>query len=227
MIIGGSKDIVLIKKIYLNIWTLRDEVQAVITARAEAGQGKVSVEDLIEEYKSRASLDSKDNTTLEVLDGGKSEGAPEAQAESKEDEAEKTPSSITVTQRRPNIPSEKLHNGTTILSELNMEEMYFFSDQNFLEGQSIVIEFLVPNRFVLNANVFYSRPYNRKSRIIRDKNFIYRVAVKFSFLKPGERTLLRQFVKSVGPGAAQAVAPPEKAVKAQGEGLDELDDLDL
>jgi hypothetical protein len=219
MILGSSKDPVLIKKIYLSIWTLRDEVEAVISERVGSGDSKnISVDDLIKEYKTKSPLEvaAGGSGTLEVLDGGKTkedeeetsaleESAEEKTEEEKtegESESSSTEESVTaesseksetvnIIQRRPKLPEGKLYKGTTVLTELNMEEMYFFSNQTFLEGQSIVIEFMIPTKFVLNADVFYSRPYNHKSRIIRDTNLIYRVAVRFSFLKPGERTLLR------------------------------------
>jgi hypothetical protein len=260
MILGSSKDPVLIKKIYLQIWTLRDEVEAIITARVSAGESEViSVEDLIEEYKTRspAEIAAGGSGTLEVLDGGKVEEVEvekeeeEAKAstedsaeENEEDKAEEASSEdqkeeasasddqkgedqpVNVIQRRPKLSEDKLYKGTTVLTELNMEEMYFFSNQTFLEGQSIVIEFLIPNKFILNADVFYSRPYNHKSRIIRDNNLIYRVAVRFSFLKPGERTLLRQFVQSVEPDLSKQ-AKPKAAPKKESDSFDDLDDLDL
>lgn len=254
MILGSSKDPVLIKKIYLRIWTLRDEVEAVIKARIASGEAEnLSVEDLIEEYKSKSLVNNDGSVTLEVLNGGKSEeeeqaeSGAEAEAEEKSEEDSEESSDeasseesteeasataidpdapVDVIQRRPELPEDKLYNGTTVLTELNMDEMYFFSNQSFLEGQSIVIEFLVPNKFIVNANVFYSRPYNMKSRIIRDNNLIYRVAVRFSFLKPGERTLLRQFVQSVEPDMSKHVKP-KAAPKKESDGFDDLDDLDL
>ncbi len=256
MILGSSKDPVLIKKIYLRIWTLRDEVEAVISERISSGEtDTVSVEDLIKEYKTRSPLEvAAGGSGLEVLDGGKTEDEAEAEASS-EEAAEETPEeekeeatadsseessdeevaakdseeksdAVNVMQRRPKLAEGKLYKGTTVLTELNMEEMYFFSNQSFLEGQSIVIEFMIPNKFVLNADVFYSRPYNHKSRIIRDTNLIYRVAVRFSFLKPGERTLLRQFVQSVEPDLSKH-AKPKTAPKKEADSFDDLDDLDL
>jgi hypothetical protein len=258
MILGSSKDPVLIKKIYLRIWTLRDEVEAVISERISSGEtDSLSVEDLIQEYKSRSPLEvAAGGSGLEVLDGGKAEDETEAEAseesaeenpeenseekeeasadsseESSEEEAsandgEDKSEAVNVMQRRPKLPEGKLYKGTTVLTELNMEEMYFFSNQSFLEGQSIVIEFMIPNKFVLNADVFYSRPYNHKSRIIRDTNLIYRVAVRYSFLKPGERTLLRQFVQSVEPDLSKH-AKPKAAPKKEADSFDDLDDLDL
>lgn len=260
MILGSSKDPVLIKKIYLSIWTLRDEVEAVISERVSSGDSEnISVDDLIKEYKTRTPLEvaAGGSGTLEVLDGGKSkedEADADASAESSEDisdketdsektegeaegseeetvaadaaEASEESEAVNVIQRRPKLPEGKLFKGTTVLTELNMEEMYFFSNQTFLEGQSIVIEFLIPNKFILNADVFYSRPYNLKSRIIRDTNLIYRVAVRFSFLKPGERTLLRQFVQSVEPDLSSH-AKAKTAPKKEADSFDDLDDLDL
>src|SRR3989339_401838 len=102
-------------------------------------------------------------------------------------------------QRRPNLPPQDIAIGKTILSEFYMDKMYFFCGRHFLAGESIVIEFLVPKAFIVNAHVLFSTEYNMKSRIISENKLPYRTGVKFSFLRPGERTLLRHFLTSIGP----------------------------
>ncbi|MBT3584173.1 MAG: hypothetical protein HN509_04665 [Halobacteriovoraceae bacterium] len=258
MIYGNSNDPVLIKKIYLRIWTLRDEVEAVIRTRIERSEGEEipKFEDLMEEYRERPPMLSPQ---LEVLEGGASEDAEEGEenaedsAEEESEEAEEQSAEaaadgdqteeaqadapkdegdsgkVDILQRFPVIPAEKIFRGTTVLSELTMDYMYFFSSQSFLEGQSIVIEFLVPKKFIINASVAYCRAYNMRSRIISEGKLPYRVAVKFSFMREGERTLLRNFVASVEPEVQVIEAPKPSGGGGGGDedGFDELDDLDL
>ncbi len=101
-----------------------------------------------------------------------------------------------------------------------MDHLYFFSNQDFTEGQSIVVEFQVPKRFIVNINVAYSRPFNMKSRIISDRKLPFRVVGSFSFLKEGERTLLRQ------PEVKEVVAVKKKAQDSGDEDDGEFGDLD-
>ena len=95
------------------------------------------------------------------------------------------------------IPEEKVALGKTILSEISMDRILFFCNHSFIEGQSIVIKFNIPQAFVVNADIKYCRPFNFKSRIISKNSYNFRVLADFTFLKPGERALLRQFIQSI------------------------------
>ena len=97
----------------------------------------------------------------------------------------------------PNISEEKISKGKTVLSEITMDKMFFFTNKAFTEGQSIVIQFCIPRAFVVNADILYCRTFNLKSRIISQNNFTHRALIRFNFLKEGERALLRQFLQSV------------------------------
>ncbi len=70
-----------------------------------------------------------------------------------------------------NLSDDKISKGKTILSEIGMEKMFFFSSKAFTEGQSIVIQFCIPKTFIVNADVIYCRPFNIKSRIISQNNY--------------------------------------------------------
>ncbi len=128
---------------------------------------------------------------------------------------------------RPKLPPEQIVIGRTILSEVHMDKIFFFSDYNFVEGQSIVIEFQIPKRFIVNANIAYCRNYNMKSRIIRTNQLKFRVCAEFNFLKKGERTLLRDFLRSVEPQVkGKAEAKGQKSAEDSGDDLfNELDNL--
>lgn len=251
MIHHNSTDPVLIKKITLRIWTLRDEVEAVIEQKKVAN-GDVTIDEIAQEYKKLEAIQSENNDNVIDLNASvadtsgedemakamaEAEGDSEAQETSEEgadeadsqSETEETNSdgNIIVLQRHPRIPEDKLIHGKTILQEVDMEHMFFFSDKRFLEGQSIVIEFLIPKRFVVNAEVLYSRQYNRKSRVISEKKLSFRNAVRFTFLKTGERTLLRQFIQSVEADIPEPIKVKPKAKQEEADEFDDLDDLDL
>jgi len=134
--------------------------------------------------------------------------------------------SIKVYQRALNLNEEKISNGKTLLSEIYMDQIYLFADKHFFEGQSIVIEFVIPKKFTLNAKVLFCAKYNLKNRIISKYNLSYRVCAQFTFIKKGEKTLLRQFLTSVEPDIRN-----EKEVKKvvkEDESIDNiLDGLDL
>lgn len=245
LIYQQSSDPVYVKKIYLKMWRLRDEVEAVIAHKTARGE-EVDSDAISQEYSYQGPLKQGQ---LELIQGGEDASPPEEEAvaaEASESDAAAAPpaesdeaaqvseeSGVEIIQRSSDfLPSEKIFKGMSVLSELGMDHMYFFCNHKFIEGQSIVIEFQIPNRFVINAEVVYCRAFNIRSRIISSDRLPYRIAVKFSFLKPGERTLLREFVASVEPKLEQApkkdVSKPQVVEDAGGsEGFDELDGLDL
>ena len=254
MIYNNSNDPVLIKKIPLRVWTLRDEIEAVIQARIESGEytkdNKPSVEDLILEYATKKPLEKYIEPTAKgglklVAEEGAEEAGDDSETDSQEAETEEADSEesskeeveakpeakapVDVLQRRPKLSEDKLYNGTLILAELEMSHLYFFTNKQFTVGQSIVVEFLIPKKFSLNLDVAYCRAFNLKSRIISSQNYRYRVAAKFTFLKEGERTLLRQFIKSVEPEVTKHVAIKPVAVKESeaDDDFGDLDDLDI
>lgn len=251
MIYNNSNDPVLIKKIPLHVWTLRDEIEAVIQARIESGQytkdNKPSVEDLILEYATKKPLEKFVEPTAKgglklVAEEGEAEESSEEESseetdseveESAEEQVEAKPEEakapVDVVQRRPKLTEDKLYNGTLILAELEMSHLYFFTNKQFTVGQSIVVEFLIPKKFSLNLDVAYCRAFNLKSRIISSQNYRYRVAAKFTFLKEGERTLLRQFIKSVEPEVKKHIPIKPVTVKESedDDGFGDLDDLDI
>ncbi len=302
MIYGGSNDPVYIKKISLRLWTLRDELEAVIEKRlAHMGPDadrKQAISDLLEEYASKgpsaavipisdsggmlgssgeelddlgaamaaamggaeASDDAPDPfeaamaeaaaegegetdnseeaapaedpfeaamaTAMEGNEGGESAPAPLMESGTVVDESDSNV--VTLFQRRPSLPDHKIFNGKTVMAEVGMDEIYFFCQTKLLVGQSVVIEFQIPKRFRLCAEVRYCRQYNMKSRIISENALPYRVVAKWTYLRSGERTLLRQFIESIEP--VVPVFKPTGQIKPKeddGDEFDELDDLDL
>lgn len=94
---------------------------------------------------------------------------------------------------------EKISYGFTLLSDLNMESFLSFTKDKFLQGQSVVVEFLIPQNFMMTADVTYCHFYAMRSRIISSTKPDYRLQCRFTYSIPGERENLRQFLKSIEP----------------------------
>lgn len=257
MIHNSSSDPVLIKKISLKIWSLRDEIEARIQAQLEAGEVTPEVLDtkvaeLQSEYTKKSGAgdnvlqlktaedlpadgeDEMAKAMAAAMEGGVDDAAPEESTEANNVVSMSGApvidgNVISIAIESPvNLSEDKISKGKTILSEIGMEKMFFFSNKAFTEGQSIVIQFCIPKTFIVNADVIYCRPFNIKSRIISQNNYTHRMLIKFNFLKEGERALLRQFIQSIEPDVTKVVkkAPTEEADSGEGD-FGELDDLGL
>lgn len=112
---------------------------------------------------------------------------------------------------------DKISYGFVLLSDINMEEMLTFTKEKFLHGQSVTVEFLIPQPFMMTADVAYCHHYAMRSRIISSSKPDYRIQLKFAFGIPGERDTLRNFLKSIEP-----TLPPEKKKAKKEESEDDL-----
>ncbi|MFG1482031.1 hypothetical protein ABMA79_02965 [Halobacteriovorax sp. HFRX-2_2] len=222
MIHGKSSDPVLIKRIKVNVWTLRDEVEAAVKLRYKNGE-KPNIDDLIEIYKDKGELPINDSIEDEeaALD-------PQALADAAMAGDNVTPIKETkiIKQFIPDLPPAKVYVGNILLSELYMDGMYFFCEKQFTQGQSIVVDIQIPNRIILNGVVIFSRTYNMKSRIISQTSMPFRTGIKFTFLKEGERTLLRNFIKSIEPEVREEPTAPAAAKENSSDGDDDFDLFD-
>jgi hypothetical protein len=233
MIHGNSQDPVIIKKIKLKIWHLRDEIEATIQARLKSNPDAEtpSIDDLVKEYKVAPAIGSAEGLSI-VPDEEPAQEEETSDGETSADEtgepAEKAETSdlATIKQRIPVLPEDKIIHGTAVLAELDIDHLYLFTNKQFLAGQSVVIEFCVPKRFVINADVIFSRAYNMKSRIISEVKLPFRTGLQFTFLKEGERTLLRNFILSIEPTVPEPTVDMTKIAKKEDD-FDELDDFDL
>jgi hypothetical protein len=248
MIHNSSKAPVLIKKISLRIWSLRDEIETKISEELESDPNKeIDLSPIRNSYKKNLQninnvvelktgndLDNSEDEMAKAMKGeDTSETTSEEILESDNKESDsnvvnlnpENSNIIDIIQNIPNIDESKIAIGKTVLSEITMDKMFFFGNKAFVEGQSIVIQFCIPKMFCINADVLYCRPFNLQSRIISKNNYAYRVLIKFTFLKDGERALLRQFIQSIEPDISKMEAQTEEDKKDAG--FNELDDLGL
>ena len=235
----ASKDPVFVKKIALRIWSLRTEIEEIVRFRIlESKKQDIDpppIDDLIKEYAGSVAPQDietifsqiKSKTDKENGDNEEEEKEEEAEEESppKEGEEEKGEENI-VYQRKPIIPEERVTKGKTLLSEINMVYLFLFCENSFIEGKNIVIEFLIPKTFSLNAEVLHCRKHTMRSRVISEQKLPFRACFKFTFLKPGEKSLLRQFLSSIEPERV-VEAPSEESGEKSDDDFGELDDLDM
>ncbi len=240
MIHNSSSDPVLIKKISLKIWSLRDEIEARLQEKLTAApETDINIEEFRVQFlksenstsnlvalKTGADLDTSEDEMARAMAGGDDPEPEEPEATTPETLIPtENANIINIVFAHPVVPEEKIFNGKTVLSEISMEKMFFFCNKGFTEGQSIVLQFCIPKMFLMNADILYCRPYNMQSRIISKNKYIYRVLIKFTFLKEGERALLRQFIQSIEPDLSK-IETKEKSSKNEDD-LSELDDLGL
>lgn len=106
---------------------------------------------------------------------------------------------------------DKISYGFVLLSDINMEHMLTFLKDKFLQGQSVTVEFLIPQNFMMTADVVYCHHYAMRSRIISSSKPDYRLQCKFAFAIPGERDTLRNFLKSIEPTIQHTKKPKKDA----------------
>ncbi|MCT4641107.1 MAG: hypothetical protein N4A33_02345 [Bacteriovoracaceae bacterium] len=210
-IINKSNHPVLIKKIPVQIWTVRDEIEFAISQRY-IQQENPNIDDLKEYYsaiKKEEQTQSSDNSE---------------EQESKNSDAEENKDTIQQIQR--SASKENTYDGRLFLADISSKGTLLFSEKRYLPGQNIVIKFQVKEPFVLSAEVKNVHHAGRNSKIIQAKKFDYRISCEFSFLCEGEKEDLISFLRSIDP-----VIPPDpkqmKSTKSSEQEDDEEDFEDL
>ncbi len=243
MIYNKSGHPVEVKKISIRLWGVRDEIEAAIGRRmkeCDAAGVPLYIEDIKKfynlNYQSTGNLlrivpdpeaDDQMASLMESISEDVAEAAEEAESQTLS-EAEgiiaeqasqghetKKPNPILERPYQRQAPDlDKVSYGFILLSDINMETMMSFTKDKFLHGQSVVVEFLIPQQFMLTADVTYCNHYAMKSRIISSTKPDYRIQCKFSFALQGERENLRNFLRSIEPTIKPA---KKKAPKAEEE----------
>jgi len=166
-----------------------------------------------EKAETTATAEDADAAAAEMLSGQTTEATPEAA---------KTQTLNIYTRT---IPSEEsLSHGNLLLSDINMDMALDFSKHPFTIGQSVAIEFLIPKNFIMSAEIDYCQSIIFKSKVISDKKPEYRIRLRFKHAYPGERTNLRNFLKSIEPDISVKNKPGAKTESAKTE--NSQDDID-
>lgn len=114
---------------------------------------------------------------------------------------------------------DKISYGFTLLSDINMDAFLSFTKDKFLQGQSVVVEFLIPQTFMMTLDVIYCHHYAMRSKIISSSKPDYRLQCRFTYSFAGERDQLRSFLKSIEPNLPQDKKKAKKEVEDDNLGL--------
>lgn len=226
MIYNKSGHPVEVKKISIRLWGLRDEIEAALGRRmkeCEAAEIPLFIEDIKKFYNLSSEEENPDNVLSLKKATDQNDGVnslmesigEEVKADDNKtlSEAEniiaeqslqgletKKPNPILERPYQRQAPDlEKVSYGFLLLSEVNMEHFLSFTKDKFLQGQSVVVEFLIPQNFMMTADVTYCHYYAMRSRIISSTRPDYRLQCKFTFSIKKERENLRNFLKSIEP----------------------------
>ena len=119
---------------------------------------------------------------------------------------------------RPQLKQDQLARGIVTLLDLNMNMISCFSSQDYLSGQTVIIEFLIPRPFFLTGEVLRCYNYGRKSKVISNKQLDFRLHVKWTYAFPNERSTLKKFLKSILPEIPQETDTPKTSGHEQTRG---------
>lgn len=233
IIIDSSNHPVEIKLVELSFWSLRDEVQHYYREKVkELGEEKKKeiIKELDKEYthtgtppgdkkdapaegekpKEEGKEEEKEEEKSE--EGEKAEGAEgdEKTEEDSGDAANETLENVMAKNPKlkviPPIDKDKIVKGFLFLSDINMTDLSFFSPVPFKIGQYIFLDLNISNSFIVSADIVDCKKISLGGRIIRERKGEFRIKAKLLFLRKGERTLLRNLVKSIEP----EIPPPPK-----------------
>ncbi len=203
-----------VKKISVRIWALRDEIEAALERRikeCEAAGVPLYIDDIKKFYK----LETAESQNISEITASPDEVKPPNE-EAQENTSLKEAEAIVAQQQdqgvdnkpnpildRPYVrqapDSQKISYGFSFLADIHMDSALVFTKDKFLHGQSVVVEFLIPETFMMSAEISYSHNFGRNSRIISETKPDYRVQCQFKFIISGERDNLRNFLVSIQP----------------------------
>ena len=118
---------------------------------------------------------------------------------------------------------EKVSDGFFLISDINMDYVLFFSKHSYLQGQTVALEFQIPKKFIITCEILKAEDIDRVSKIISTTKPNYRIQAILTFNQPGERSNLREFLKSIEP---EIPPPPSKLKKPQGGDDDDDDEFE-
>jgi hypothetical protein len=177
-----------------------------------------------DDVQDASALDDSEDAMAALLGGGDSEPSSLSQNTSVNTSIGSSLSQIIPPTRslRKIIPDEKVSGGILLLSDINMDQIRFFCDKEFIIGQTVMVEFILHEPLILSAEIIHVNRFNLSSRIIRETSAglqsKFRIIANFKFIKKGERHFLRDLLASIEPEKVQA------KVKKQKNADEDLDD---
>ena len=211
-----------VKKIKVEIWALRSEIEAAISKRLSESDStdlkELDISDIQEFYQNQV---SHTQTDTEKIEKDTNEDIAQLADDVLSEVEESSQNKEAKTFQRVRPEATKITTGEVLLSDIQMDQVMLFTEKNFLTGQNVVISFQVTKPFLVSGEIFKTVNYARNSKIIKETKLDHRLQVKFSLNLEQERSKLREFLTSIEPTIN---TPPKKMKKKSEE--DSNDDFD-
>lgn len=232
-LLNKSNHPVEVKRVKVKIWTLRSEIEAAIADKLdksdESELQNLDISEIQAFYHNHIPTEVDSEIAQESSDGDSTELAKiadevltdidETKIVAAEDDNNESPPSFVRSVPKANM----VFNGELLLADLHMDQVILFTDRKFLQGQNIIIQFLITSPFVISGEVKQVVNFARNSKIIKEIKLDHRIQINCSLLFPNERSNLRDFLQSVEPDIP---VPPKKLKSKSDDNDDDDDDFD-
>lgn len=230
MILGKSTHPVEIKQIPLRTWSLRSEIEVALELclKEDGTLDEEAAQKIKELYENISYPDIGTVTKLKADEPSDSkEEKKEEENKSEETTDETTELADTTTddskERVLYTPKdEEIGIGRSLLSDIHMDSIIFFSEKVYTRGQTITLEIITAKPFRLHLIVENIMNFSRDSKIITPRKLGYRILGKFLFHDPEQKINLRQFLEKVEP----ELVTQEREKKAEDEQKKKNDPLE-
>lgn len=216
MILGKSNHPVEIKQIPLKSWPLRAEIEVALKtclkedgtldeAKAEnlrALFDKISYPDqapVVDIQNKKTDETSKDNTEDESNSTEPSDEEAKDEVETKTSEQSEQNETNNKWGQRYRPEEDQIFSGKSLLSDIHMDSIVFFSEKEYTPGQTITLEIINAKPFCLHVKINNVINFARNSKVITPTKMTYRILGTFLFPFEEQRQNLRTFLQKIEP----------------------------
>lgn len=214
MILGKTNHPVEIKQIPLRSWPLRSEIEVALnTCLKEDGTLDEEKAKKIREFFDKISYPSTAEVTAlstakeseENKESEESNNEAKAESETESESETETDSSASNTEENEGYQNiyrpdqDKIYLGKSLLSDIHMDSIVFFSEKEYTPGQTLTLEIINAKPFCLHLKVDNVMNFSRNSKVITPHKMGYRVLGTFLFPFEDQKTNLRQFLEKIEP----------------------------
>lgn len=229
-LLNKSNHPVEVKKVKVLIWTLRSEIEAAIGKQLKENAENVDISEIQTFYNTHIPSEIEEEIMEEDSESSDAEVAKLTEEVLTETEKTETDIKTEEPTKKPepfkrSIPDDALiSHGEVLLSDIHMDKLMLFTNKRFVQGQNIVVQFLITKPFFISGEIMKTVNFSRNSKIIKETKLDHRVQIKCNLLFPEERSTLRVFLKSIEPDIP---AKPKKLKAKNDNEDDDFDDLGL
>lgn len=225
-LLNKSNHPVEVKKVKVRIWTLRSEIEAAIEKKLKSSEGEIDISEIQTYYSTHIPSEVEEEIMEEESANSDEEVTKLTEEVLTESDQEKNKDDNKPTPFQRCIPNEDhIFHGEVLLADVHMDKLLLFTNKKFLQGQNVIVQFLITKPFLVSGEILKTINFSRNSKIIKETKLDHRVSIRCNLLFPEERSSLRTFLKSVEPTIP--TTPKKQKIQAENDEDDDFDDLGL